>query len=563
MNASVEGVHPDMTFSLLAGLLGGLGLFLIGMRLMTDGLRHAAGPALRDILGKWTSTPLRGLFTGFMITALVQSSSAITVATIGFVNAGLMTMAQSVGVIFGSNIGTTVTGWIVAAVGVSVEVKALALPLVGLGAILALTGADTRRKHLGDALVGFGLFFLGIETLQGAFHQVENSIDLSALYFGGFFDVLTFVAVGFVLTLLMQSSSAAMALVLTATMSGFIGLDSAAAAVIGTNIGTTTTAMFSVIGATHNAKKVAAAHIIFNIGTGAAALLLIPLFLKVARHLVSPDDPAGLATILAGFHTTFNLLGVVLFLPFTHQLVRFLDRHIGRELTEMGKPRYLDDNALGTPSIAMEALFLELGRLGETVRMMAQQALTSKFRHKDFHKDRAAVGTLVAAIRAFCLKMQRRGLPEAIADKVPQALRVVQYFVKVVDTIEEVAREHVMLDHALPGIASESARHFRREVRDILNTAHTPCAPEFDELEKLLKQLHGDYDELKDALLRLGSQERIELDRMVALLDYYSRMRVMCEQAAKGTVRWAMLRDRDATCQAATESNEYTWKPEP
>ncbi|MEF2229983.1 MAG: Na/Pi symporter [Pseudodesulfovibrio sp.] len=551
-----------MNFSVITGLLGGLGLFLIGMRLMTDGLRSAAGPSLRGILGKWTSTPLRGLFTGFMITALVQSSSAITVTTIGFVNAGLMTMAQSVGVIFGSNIGTTITGWIVAAVGVSVDVKVLALPLIGLGALLALTGENSRRKPVGDAMVGFGIFFLGIETLQSSFHQAGSSLDLSTLHFGSVFDILAFVTVGFTLTLLMQSSSAAMALVLTAAMSGLIDLESAAAAVVGTNIGTTTTAMFSVIGATHNAKKVAAAHILFNLVTGAIALFLIPVFLKVARLIIAPDGTSGVAAILAGFHTAFNLLGVILFLPFTHQLVRFLDRRIGRELAELGKPRYLDDNTLQTPTIAMEALFMELGRLGETVRMMAQNALGSKFRHKDFLKNRAAVGALVAAIRAYCLKMQRLELPEPIADKLPQALRVVQYFVKVVDTIDDVAREHLLLDHALPGLASESARHFRREVRGILNTAHTPCAPEFGELEKLLGRLHRDYDELKDALLRLGSQERIELDRMVDLLNYYSRMRVMCEQAAKGTVRWAMLRNKDATCQAATETNEYTWKPE-
>ncbi len=134
-----------MTFSILAGLFGGLGLFLLGMRLMTKGLRNAAGPALRKILSQWTKTPFRGLFSGFMVTALVQSSSAITVAVIGFVNAGLMSMAQSVGVIFGSNIGTTVTGWIVAAVGVSVKVKALALPLIGIGALLRLT-VPTRAE---------------------------------------------------------------------------------------------------------------------------------------------------------------------------------------------------------------------------------------------------------------------------------------------------------------------------------------------------------------------------------------------------------------------------------
>ncbi len=549
-----------MTFSTLAGLFGGLGLFLLGMRLMTKGLRNAAGPSLRTILGNWTKTPLRGLFTGFMVTALVQSSSAITVVAIGFVNAGLITMAQSVGVIFGSNIGTTVTGWIVAAVGVSVEVKALALPFVGLGALLRLTGNNSSRRYIGDALTGFGIFFLGIEVLQSSFLSVGNSIDLSTLHFGNMFDIVLYVAIGFTLTLLMQSSSAAMALVLTATMSGVVSLESAAAAVIGTNIGTTTTALFSVIGATYNAKKVAAAHIIFNLVTGVVAIFLIPSFLTLTNFLTTQGNSPGMAATLAGFHTTFNLLGVLLFFPFIHRLVAFLDRHIGREVVELGKPRYLDDNVLKTPTLGIDALFMELGRLGEMTRAMAQRALTSKFRHKDFIKDRAAMDSLVTAIRKYCIKIQHLDLPEAVADKLPHALRVVQYYVKVANIIDQVSREHSLLDHTLPGIASVSARNFRREVRDILNVAHTPCVPEFENLAKLLNQLHEDYDELKDALLRLGTQERIDLGRMVALLDYYSNMRVMCEQAAKGTTHWAMLRDKDTTCASATEDNEFAWK---
>ena len=229
-----------------------------------------------------------------------------------------MTLPQSVGVIFGSNIGTTVTSWIVAAVGVSVNVKALALPMVGLGAILRLTGGETRRKHLGDALTGFGIFFLGIETLQATFQGLDRIVDLAAYNIGGVGGVLLFVAVGATLTLLMQSSSAAMALVLTAAMSGIVTLESAAAATIGTNIGTTSTALFSVIGATYNAKKVAAAHILFNLGTGLVALLTIPLLLKGVNLLASLSPDYDTATTLALFHTVFNILGVLLFLPFTH-----------------------------------------------------------------------------------------------------------------------------------------------------------------------------------------------------------------------------------------------------
>lgn len=549
-----------MTFSIIAGLFGGLGLFLLGMRLMTKGLRNAAGPALRQILGQWTKTPVRGLFSGFLITALVQSSSAITVAVIGFVNAGLMTMAQSVGVIFGSNIGTTITGWIVAAVGVSVKVKALALPLIGIGALLRLTGGNSRRRYLGDAFTGFGIFFLGIEILQGSFHSLETVIDLASYNFGGVLGIIIFVFIGFLLTLLMQSSSAAMALVLTAAMSGVVSLESAAAAVVGTNIGTTTTAVFSVIGATYNAKKVAAAHIIFNLGTGIVAIFLIPVFLKAAASVPALNGTENLAASLAVFHTAFNLFGVLLFLPFTQRLVSFLDRHIGREVTEKSKPRYLDDNVLKAPTLAMDALFMELGRLGEMVREIGQNAITSRFRHRDFHKDKSSVDSLVSAIRKYCVKMQHLDLPEPVASKLPQALRVIQYYRKCVNIIDEVSQEHALLDHNLPEEAHATARKFRREVKDILNVAHTPCSPEFNELEQLTQELHDRYHDLKEELLKLGAQGELDLSRMVAMLDYYSHMRLMCEQAAKGTTYWSQLRAHDITCAKAVKENDYAWK---
>lgn len=551
-----------MTFSIISGLVGGLGLFLLGMRLMTKGLRNAAGPALRTILGRWTKTPLRGLASGFLITALVQSSSAITVAVIGFVNAGLMTMSQSVGVIFGSNIGTTVTGWIVAAVGVSVKVKALALPLIGIGALLRLTSGNSRRKHIGDAFTGFGLFFLGIETLQTAFHAVESTINLAAYSYGGVIDVVLFVGVGCILTLLMQSSSAAMALVLTAAMSGIISMESAAGAVIGTNIGTTSTAMLSVIGATHNAKKVAAAHIIFNMATGVVAIFTIPVFLKTVSVYTATYGPVSMAASLAVFHTVFNIIGVALFVPFTDRLVRFLDNKIGRELMEQSKPRYLDDNVLKTPALAMDALFMELGRLGEMTRLMGQKAIGSHFRHADFTKDKIALTTLVEAIRQYCVKIQYLDLPDPVAGQLPRALRVIQYFRKTINIIDEVSKEHALLELKLPERTQKAAEAFRQEVKNTLNVAHTPCSPEFDDLGILLEQLQYQYQDLKKDLLYEGAEGELELDHMVSLLDYYSRMRQMCEQASKGTTYWSTLRTREETCFRATEDNEYAWKPD-
>ncbi|QGY41036.1 Na/Pi cotransporter family protein [Pseudodesulfovibrio cashew] len=551
-----------MTFAILSGLFGGLGLFLLGMHMMTKGLRNAAGPALRQILGKWTKTPLRGLFSGFMITALVQSSSAITVAVIGFVNAGLMNLPQSVGVIYGANIGTTVTGWIVSAVGVNVKIKALALPMIGVGAILRLTGGDSRWKHIGDALTGFGLFFLGIEVLQNAFKSVEAVIDLSAFNIGGFPGLVLFVLIGFALTLVMQSSSAAMALVLTAAMTGVVTLESAAAAVIGTNIGTTTTAGLSVIGATYNAKKVAAAHVLFNGATGLVALFLIPIFLRIADAIPAMSGPTHAATGLAVFHTAFNLLGVVIFLPFTRRLVTFLNEHIGKEFEQLGKPVYLDKNVLNAPTLAMDALFMELGRLGEMTRQTCQEALSSKFRHRDFIRNRASIDELTGHIRAFCVKMQHMDLPDQVATRLPRALRVIQYYRKTLNVINEVFKGHPLLDLSLQEPAKSVAHAFRRNVRDILNVAHTPCAEEFEDLDSMLLNLHDHYQDLKEELLLVGAKGDLEIDRMVALLDYYSRMRQMCEQAAKGTIYWSRLRSLNITCANADEENQYAWKPE-
>ncbi|MFW5836538.1 MAG: Na/Pi cotransporter family protein, partial [Desulfovibrionaceae bacterium] len=418
-----------MTFQLAAALLGGVGLFLLGMGLMTHGLKLAAGQALRRILGAWTRTVLRGVVAGFGVTALVQSSSAVTVAVIGFVNAGLLTLSQSVGVIYGSNIGTTITGWVVAAVGLDVNLKALALPLVGLGMALQLTGRGGRRGSLGEALAGFGVFFLGIEVLQQAFQGLGQSLPLAELGQHGVWSVLIFLGVGCGLTVLMQSSSAAMAVVLTAAAGGLVDLPSAAAAVIGTNVGTTSTAALSVLGATANARRVAGAHVVFNMVTAVAALILLPLLLPPLEKLAEAAGAGvGPAAVLALFHTVFNVLGVAVMWPFTPRLVRLLQRWAGRVKDEAATPRYLDKTVLSTPTLAVDALALELARIGEKNREMAREVITPHGEScRLLEPDKQALDSLIAASRDFCAHLQQTSLPAALAQKLPLALRICQY----------------------------------------------------------------------------------------------------------------------------------------
>lgn len=527
-----------MDFGLLGSFIGGIGLFLLGMRMMTDGLKLAAGPALRHILGQWTRTPFRGIFAGVLITSLVQSSSAVTVATIGFVNAGLLSLVQSVGVIYGANVGTTTTSWLVALVGFKINVQALALPFIGIGAALRLTGSHSRRAAVGDALMGFGLFFLGVDVLKNAFEGLGQRMPLDQLGGGGIEAVLIFVGIGFLLTLLMQSSSASIALILTATMGGMVPLTAAAAAVIGANVGTTSTAALAAIGATSSAKRVAAAHVLFNLLVAVAALLLLPLMLKAVdatAHILALEDSPAIT--LALFHTASKLLGVALMWPLTPRLVQFLSARFLTTEEQLGKPRYLDNNVLATPALAMDAVALELARIGGMAREMAQMTLTAERSTpaKLMTADRLAIASLVEAVGQFSVQMQRASLPAEFDKSVPDALRVARYFASVADLADNAAqiqeRMSVLQDEPL----LSEVTFFRADALRLLQ-AVDPQADGYDAVaaERMLMGMEDAYQSLKAHLLRAGSEGRLRTEQMVELLDLYSRIRRLLQQAVKG-----------------------------
>src|SRR5699024_3808124 len=236
--------------------IGGIGLFLWGLWLITEGLRQAAGSSLDRILTSWTSSRLKGLLAGTLLTAAVQSSSVVTMAIIGFANAGLITFQRAVWMMFGSNPGTTATAWIVALVGFKFQIDALALPIIGLGALWRVLGRTERGKSMGEAISGLGLLLLGIEVLSTGFSSLGAEVQLGQEY-----GVLVMVLVGIVLASIVMSSAVPVALVLTALASGSISMVDAAAVVIGANMGTSFKSILVVIGATSNARRLAAAHV--------------------------------------------------------------------------------------------------------------------------------------------------------------------------------------------------------------------------------------------------------------------------------------------------------------
>ena len=318
----------------LVSIVGGVGLFLLGMAVMTDGLKALAGTALKTVMEKAAATPLLGTFWGAVITLIVQSSSATTMTTIGLVSAGLLTFPQGLSLVFGANIGTTGTGWLVAAFGVRISLTAAALPIVFVGALLKVVGRG-RLAAAGSAIAGFALILVGLSTLQQGMGGLAESLHPSdlptitnaagAINLAGLANVLLLVVVGALMTTVMQSSTASIAVTLSALHAGAVGLDQGLALVIGQNIGTATSSAVAAIGASSTAKRLAAAYIAFKL---VAALIAIALFPFVTPAIVGAAQTIDATTLLAAYHTAYNLIGVAVLLPLMGPFTRLIERFV-------------------------------------------------------------------------------------------------------------------------------------------------------------------------------------------------------------------------------------------
>lgn len=340
-------------------ILGGVGLFLLGMTVMTDGLKALAGSALRTVLGKAAATPLSGAFWGAIVTLLVQSSSAVTMTTIGLVSAGLLTFPQGLGLVFGANVGTTGTGWLVALIGVRVSLSTYALPMIFIGALAKLLGSG-RIAAVGGAVAGFALVLYGLTTLQQGMGGLAESLhpsDLPAVlgtpgvgWAAGTLGLLTLIGIGLAMTAVMQSSTAAIAVTISAFYAGAVSLEQGAALIIGQNIGTATSSALAAIGASATAKRLALAYVLFKVIAALIAILAFPL--TAALMKASADTFHG-TTLLAAYHTAYNVVGVMVLLPATQWFTRVVERLLPSRETAL--QRALDPSALASPVIAVES----------------------------------------------------------------------------------------------------------------------------------------------------------------------------------------------------------------
>lgn len=523
--------------TLIGMFAGGLGLFLIAVEMITDGLRLAAGDRLRDLLGKWTRSPAHGIVTGFTITGIVQSSSAVTVATIGFVNAGLLTLYQALGIVYGANIGTTMTGWLVAIVGFNLNVDTFALPIIGVGMMLRLLGGNSSRGAIGTALAGFGLFFIGIDVLKDAFESMVSTLDLERYTLEGMRGLLMYLSIGFLMTILTQSSSAAIAITLAAATGGVVGIYAAAAMVIGANVGTTSTAVFSVLGATSNAKRVAAAHVIFNVVTAVVALLLMSVMFQVIdwiTGLLGMDRVPAVS--LALFHTTFNVLGVLLMWPISSRLAKFLEMRFTSQEEIVGRPQFIDKNILVSPALALNAAVLELQHLSGIINKLCFSALqVNRVEHKSMAMQHDAAAGLVLAIGDFILKLQRSTLSKEVSGGLPTVLRTSQYFLATADLAMEIEQQKAITGKISNSGLAAPLLQFKNEVREFLQLADTSDSNfSLTDISDRLILLNSHYEELKTHILETGGLADISVTVLATLLEQNSNIRRMVTQFEKG-----------------------------
>jgi len=459
-----------MGAQMIITVLGGLGLFILGMDMMSQGLQQAAGDRLRRVLEYLTFNRLVAVFTGIIITALIQSSSATTVMVVGFVNAGLMSLHRAVGIILGANIGTTVTGQIVA-----LDITAAALPAIALGVVMVLFVKRRVYNNLGRGILGFGLLFLGISIMGSelsSLRDIPGVVDLLAKF--GQYRLLGVVA-GALFTGIIQSSSATTAIVIVLAGRGLLNLDAAMAMVLGANIGTCITALLASIGTGLNARRAAMAHLIFNVTGAVIFFFFLTPFTGLIRTITG-----RLASQVAWGHTLFNVVNTLLFLPFLPAFVKLITKIVpGQEVVREAGPTYLDRNLLKTPSLALGAAERELGRMADLALEMVDDTMHMLVKNdlgilRKIARKEDVVDELEKDIAVYLSEMSQYGLTLEQSRLVASYLHAVNDIERIGDHADNIAallQEKIERGYPFSESAVEELKEMHSKVRNMVARA--------------------------------------------------------------------------------------------
>jgi len=498
-----------LSFSIVAGLLGGLGLFIYGMKQMSEGLQKTAGKKLRRILAVLTNKPIMGVAVGTVVTSIVQSSSATTVMVVGFVNAGLMTLAQSIGVIMGANIGTTITAQLVA-----FELGDYAFHAIAIGAFTYLFSRSKKFQYIGQVLLGFGILFLGLNTMSDAMRPLRGSqvfVDLMKNF--SVYPILGVLA-GMGVTMIIQSSSATFGILLGLVSVGVIDYSSGVPILLGSNIGTTITAILSAIGANLTARRAAAAHFVFNvIGAGLliSFLYIIPDFtLHLHKLLINIGGFFGQGNVseerlLANTHTLFNVANTLIWLPFTGFMVSLVKRILpGEEEYVQPGLTHIDDRMIETPSVALEQVKKEIIAMHGIARDMVCEVVNG------FMDRNSGVVEKIRRHESIVNEMEEELLH--FLQRIPQGqlteidIRSMDKYFAVIDDIESIADDATEIANLIEYELDNKLKFSQEAQNTIKEVSQIVC----DVLEKSVELVKTDNLSLVKEILEVEA----ELDEM-------------------------------------------------
>jgi len=503
---------------MILGTIGGLGLFLFGMGFMSDGLKKVAGQKLRKIVESMTKKPLIAFLVGAGVTALVQSSSATTVMVIGFVNAALLTLKQAICVIIGTNVGTTATAWLVSISGVGAfKITIYALPAVGFGFLMMTMGRTRRTKSIGQILLGFGILFVGINFMKDAFQPLEKSQRVQELFISlGNKPILAILA-GALVTTLLQSSSAAIAIVQLLASGGAFGndwqkvLNVSIPFVLGSNIGTTITAQLAALQANLNAKRTAWAHTIFNTLGVCIAYPFVYLGLFGALvYKVSPWElgPATIAANIAIAHTIFNVANSGVFLPLSGILRGIVVKLVPEKPGDIAaKPVILEEHLLGTPVIALEQSKREIIRMAKTAKKALENCLSAIVNNdrrtlESVRQIEDFIDEFQIAITTYLSALSRRQLSDEVSIELPVLLHTVNDLERIGDhavNIVEIAERKIEQKLLFSDSALDEIGQLRHEAEQM-----------FDHIIEALEK--NDIEAAKLALVNENNINQMQMD---------------------------------------------------
>jgi phosphate:Na+ symporter len=513
--------------TLLLNMTGGLCMFLFGMKIMSEGLQKSAGDRMRKALNFMTGNRIVGVFSGFIATAIIQSSSAFTIIVISFVNAGLLTLTQSIGVIFGTNIGTTVTGWIISLVGFKISIDNLALPALGIGFLLSVIKWNYRS--IGDFLIGFGFLFLGLHFLTEGManaNDIFNYDAIGALRDRKLLAMLAGVGVGLLMTFLINSSTASITLIMALAYQDIITYEMAAGMVLGSNLGTTLTAVLAGIAGNINSKRAALVHILFNvIGIIWALPLIFPLLNIV--NFILPGDPwaagpgnSAIPVHIAGLHTIYNIINTIIFLPFVNQyakLVTFLVREKKTEEKDKHyKFTYLSTTIADTPELNIIRAEKEVSDMAGIVSFMYSRFCTVlRSLHDDYDKGKENTETLCAELlqkEEYVYEMR-----EELSDFLIECSRVkltphseskVSYLLRVIIALESMSDECHNISRLLEKRVGKNCIFKDREMDELI-----PYVGQVEEFLSLLENQLSRHPSPKNKTRAIELEENIEKGR--------------------------------------------------